>query len=122
MVAALDDAAAVEHQDLVGVDHGRQAVGDDQGGALGRDLVEARLDLALGLGVERRGGLVEDQDARLLEDDAGDGDALLLAARQLEPALADHAVVAVGQRRDEIVDARVPRRLLDLASAAPGRP
>ena len=62
VVAALDDAAGFEHQDLVGVDDRRQPVRDDQRGAVGRDLGEARLDLALGLGVERRGRLVEDQD------------------------------------------------------------
>ena len=62
MIAALDDVAVVEHQDLVGIDDRRQAMGDDQGGAVGGDLGEARLDLALGLGVERRGRLVEDQD------------------------------------------------------------
>ena len=34
--AALGDAALVEHDDLVGVDHGRQAVGDDDRGAAAR--------------------------------------------------------------------------------------
>ena len=34
MGAALGDAALVEHDDLVGVDHGREAVGDDERGAL----------------------------------------------------------------------------------------
>ena len=40
--AALDDDALVEHQDLVGGDHGRQAVGDDEGGAVRRDRGRAR--------------------------------------------------------------------------------
>ena len=39
--------------------------------------------------IERRGRLVEDEDRRPLEDRAGDGDALLLAARELQAALAD---------------------------------
>ena len=41
MGPALDDAAGFEHQDLVGVDHGREPVRDDQRGAAGRDLAEA---------------------------------------------------------------------------------
>ena len=53
---------------------------------------QARLDLLLGLGVERRGRLVEQQDARVLQDGAGDRDALLLAAGELQAALADHGV------------------------------
>ena len=77
-----------------------------------RDAVERRLDLALGVAVERRGRLVEDEDRRRLEDGAGDGDALLLAARELQPALADLGVVAVGQALDEVADLRrlAPRR------------
>ena len=42
-----------------------------------------------------RGGLVEDEDARVLEQDAGDGDALALAAGERDAALADAGVVAV---------------------------
>ena len=40
VVAAFNDASAFEHQDLVGADHGRQPVRDDQGGAALRGLVE----------------------------------------------------------------------------------
>ena len=43
----------------------------------------------LGIGVERAGRLVEDQDRRVLEQRPGDGDALALAARQRRAALAD---------------------------------
>ena len=98
MVAALDDEAVVEDDDLVGMDDRRQAVGDDQRRAVGGDAVERRLDLALGVDVEGRGRLVEDQDRRRLEHGAGDGDALLLAAGELQAALADLGLVAVGQR------------------------
>ena len=51
--------------------------------------VERRLDFPLGVDVERRGRLVEDEDRRRLEDGAGDRHALLLAAGQLQAALAD---------------------------------
>jgi hypothetical protein len=61
MRAALDDAAGVEHQDLVGVHDRRQPVRDDQRGAAAATC-RAGLDRLLGLRVERRSGLVEDQD------------------------------------------------------------
>ena len=54
------------------------------------------------------------QDRRRLEDGAGDGDALLLAAGELQAALADLGLVAVGREADEIVDLGEPGRLLDL--------
>src|SRR5258708_4451232 len=69
MVAALDDAAGFNDEDLVGVNDGRQAMRDGQGRVPGRHLGEARLDLALGLGVERRGRLVEHEPLRRLQHD-----------------------------------------------------
>ena len=58
---------------------------------------------AFAFGVEVAGGFVEDQDLRVGEDGAGDGDALPLAAAELHAALADERVVAVGQCVDELV-------------------
>ena len=59
-----------------------------------RHAVERVLDFLLGVAVERRGRLVEQQDRRAFENGAGDGDALLLAAGQLQAALADLGLVA----------------------------
>ena len=77
---ALDDHALIEHQNLVGADDGRQPVRDDQRGAVARHAVELVLDIPLGMAVERRGRLVKKQNWWCLEDGAGNGDALLLAA------------------------------------------
>ncbi|MCW0416310.1 hypothetical protein NB689_002064 [Xanthomonas sacchari] len=74
--------------------------------------VQAVLDRRLHFRIQRRGGLVQDQDRRVLEQHAGDGDALALAAGQLHAALADLRVVAalalaVLQLLDELVGARL---------------
>ena len=74
----LDDAALREHGDAGGVADGREPVRDHQHGAVLHQLVEGALDLALALGVERGGGLVEEEDGGVLEERAGDGEALLL--------------------------------------------
>ena len=52
------------------------------------------LDRELDLAVERGRRLVEDQDRRVLQHHAREGDALALAARELDAALADVRVVA----------------------------
>ena len=54
------------------------------------------LDAPLGFVVERRRGLVEDQDGRVLEQRARDGDALALAARQQRAAIADLVSIPCG--------------------------
>jgi hypothetical protein len=78
--AALEDAAVVDDQDLVGLTHGREPVRDDQAGAALEGGVEGTLDGELGLGVEVRGRLVEDHHGRSLQQQARDGQPLPLAA------------------------------------------
>src|SRR5882757_196137 len=103
--AAFGDTAAVEDDDLVGIDDGRQAMGDHYRGAAAAHLFERALDFLLGAGVERAGRLVEQQDLRVLEDGTGDRHPLLRAAGQLQAALADGGLVARRQPLDKIVDA-----------------
>ena len=117
VAAALGDHALVEHDDLVGADDGGEPVRDDQRGAVLRYPLERVLDLLLGVAVERRGRLVEQQDRRPLEDGPRDGDALLLAAGELQAALADLGLVTLRRHADEIVDLGEPRRFLDLGIA-----
>ena len=63
MGPALGDLAVVEHDDLVGRGDGREAVGDDDRGAVRGDSVERRLDRLLGAAVER--GLVASSRIRI---------------------------------------------------------
>ena len=76
-------------------------MGDHQGGPLVHQPVERLLDGQLALGVERAGRLVEQQDGRVAEQRAGDGDALALAARQPHAARAEMGGEALRQRLDE---------------------
>ena len=81
-------------------------------------LAQAEPDLRLGRRVDRRGRVVEDQDPRVDDERARDRDALALPARERDPALADHRVVALRQPLDELVRLREPRGLLDLLVAS----
>ena len=119
MAAHLDDAAALEDDDRVGPPHGRQPVRDHERGAIEEQRRQRVLDQPLRFGVERRRGLVQDQDRRVLEQRAGDRQALALPARQPLPALADRRPVAVRKRRDEVVGMSGARGGLDLGGARP---
>ena len=90
----------------VGMHDGRQPVRDHDGGAALAQLGDGVLDVALGFGVERGGRLVEQDDRRVLDQRAGDGDALALAAGQLHAVFADLGVVAVREAGDEVVRVR----------------
>ena len=83
--ALLDEAAALEDDDQVGVADRAQPVRDHERRAALEQLVEVLLDRALGLGVERARRLVEEQHRRPVVDGARDRDPLLLAARERSP-------------------------------------
>src|ERR1700720_1042477 len=100
MRAALDDAAVAEDDDLVGVLHGGGAVRNQNRGSAVHHAAEAGEDALFSLCIDAGKGVVEDEDARVADDGAGDGGALLLSAREGDAALADNRFVLVGEAFD----------------------
>ena len=118
--AGFDRRAVFDHENPVRANNRLQAVRDDDRGAAGLESLQRLLHLALGFGVQRRRRLVEQQDRRVLENRARDGDALALAAGELRALFADVGVVAVGELQDEVVSMRLARRRLDLVIGGAG--
>ncbi len=87
----ITDPPTVEDDDVTGLAHCGDAVGDDEHRALVRDLVDDGAQSILVAGVERGSRFVQHDQGRLGGERAGDADALLLAARQLARSVA-HAV------------------------------
>ena len=114
MAAALDDAPLVDDHDLIGIGDRRQAMRDDDGGAIGEGIGQRLLHQRFVLAVEMARGFVEHDDGRILDQHAGNGETLFFAARQSIAALADERVVAVGQCGDDVVDLRGAAGSLDL--------
>ena len=121
MASALDDASMFEHKDPVGIDDARQAVREDQSRAAGHEPVERRLDDRLAVAIDRRQGLVQDEDRRPAEKGPRDRDALPLPARQPDPTLPDDGLVALREAGDELVGMGLPGRRLELGGGR-GRP
>ena len=76
----------------------------------------------LGRGVQRAGGLVEHEHARVAHDRPGQRDQLALPQRQPEPALAEHGLIALGQAADELVGADEPGGGDDAGAGASAAP
>ena len=72
--------------------------------------IQRILELALGLAIHRACAIVENQHTRARTQRAGNGDALLLPAGEIDPALPDVGRVAIRHRHDEIVRLRRLRR------------
>jgi len=120
MRADFDDLPFVQADDPVAMPDRLQAMGDDDHRAPLDDLEHVLLDEALALVVERARGLVEDEDRRVDRQRARDGDALALAAGEIDAALLDERVIAVAQAADELVGAGEARHGDDLRAAHAG--
>src|SRR5258708_972579 len=96
MRAALDDTALAQDDDLVGVPHGRSAVRDQNGSAPVHDAPQARENALFGLRVHAGERIVEDQYAWVADNGAGNGGALLFAARKGGTALANYRFIFLG--------------------------
>src|SRR5437588_2115938 len=96
-----DDPSLVKDDDLVCERDRREAVGDDQRRAAAHRLAQPEPDPRLCGRVDRRRGVVEDEDARVDGQRARDRKPLALAPRERDPALTDHRVVPLRQALHE---------------------
>src|SRR5262245_65532734 len=74
--AGLHYATTVDHQDAVGMHDGREPMRDRDGGAAAAELGDCFLHMALRLGIERGGSLIEQNDRGVLGQREGDRNAL----------------------------------------------
>ena len=79
MPALLDDVAVADDQDQIGVANSAQPVGDDEAGLALHQLVHGFLDEHFSAGVDRAGGLIQNQHWRARQHCPSDRQQLLLA-------------------------------------------
>ncbi|KAK1241728.1 hypothetical protein MKX07_007551 [Trichoderma sp. CBMAI-0711] len=114
MTPPLQQLALAQHENDIRILHRRQPMRDNHHRPALAGPLKGRLDKLLALRVERASRLVEQQDVRVADERAGDGDALLLAARERDAAGANVGVVAFGEGDDEVVDGGVAAGLVYL--------
>ena len=103
MAAQFNDFSLIEHDNHVCVQNRRKPVRDANRRAAFHQFVERGLHGAFGFGVERAGGFVENENRRILQNGAGDGEALALAAGKRNAFFADDGVETFRFLGDEFV-------------------
>src|SRR6476469_6044139 len=119
--ALFEDRAVVQDYQLVHACDRAQPVGDDQCGAARHDPPECLLDQDLAFRVQRARRLVQEQDRGVPQDRPGQCHSLALAAGQLDAALADQGLEAVGQGLGDLVTCAVRAAASTSSFVAPGR-
>jgi len=102
-----------EHQLQIAVLNGAQPVRNHKRGTSTDKLFGGLHDLMLCVYVHGAGGLVKNQDGRILQEGLSNRNALPLASRKPATAFADFSVVSVWEIHDEIVCARRLGRIHD---------
>lgn len=102
VVAPLDHAAFVDHQDLPRRHDGREAMRNHDHRAVAHQRIDGALDRAFAFGVQRGRRLVQDDDRDILQQGPRNRDALTLAPRQALADIAQRRVPALRQALDEI--------------------
>ena len=82
MRAAFDHIAVIHDENHVGVANRGEAVRDHEGGTVHGQRVHGLLNQLFSTGIDRRCGLIEDQNRCVLYHCAGNGEQLLLAGGQ----------------------------------------
>src|SRR5215212_8901926 len=103
MSALGDNFAFIQNDNFVGVDHRADALCDDEGRASPHESIECFLDLRLRIEVNTGGRVIQDENARVEEQGAGNSNALLLSAGERGTAFPDMCVIAIGERQYEVV-------------------
>ena len=106
MTALFRQPAAVEQEHTVQVHHGPQTVRHRNHCPATRDPFERRVNRLFSRRIERRRGFVQQQNRGIFQNRARDRDPLPLPSRKTAATLARDGVIALRQRRNEVVDLR----------------
>src|SRR5581483_4111189 len=101
--AVLDDAAVLDGDDPIGASNRGEPVSDNEDRPPFTNPPHILMDDAFAFVIERAGGFVENQNARIAHQGARDRDALTLSTREAASAFADHRLIAFTQLENEVM-------------------
>lgn len=100
--STFNNVAAIQNKNLIRVEDGGEAVGNDEAGSFFQQAIQGFLDKAFGGVVHAGGGFVEDEDGGIFQKGAGDGETLLFTNAETYAAFADFGVEPFGEAADKV--------------------
>ena len=103
MSATFADRPIIKHGDGIGPANGGKTVSDYENSAAGHEIVQSILNEQFRFGVELGSRFVQNEDGSVLQQGAGNREALALAAGKALAAIADQGPITVRHLHDEIM-------------------
>lgn len=113
MCSDLDNSSVDKYDDLIGQFGGRNAVGNDDGGAAAHDALQAVENIVFGFCVDGGKRVVKHQYFRLPYNGPRNGNPLLLSTGKRDTSLADPCFKTLWKSADVVVDIGVFCCLVD---------
>lgn len=120
MGALFHQTAGLENHDLVAITNCREAVRDDQGSPAGKQAVYRIADPLFLFRVQIGGGLIEDQQWRILEKGSSKGNTLRLSPAEPCRLFANRGLVLARELLKEVIDMRLTASPPDLGQCCLG--
>ena len=104
MCSAFGNAVFSEDNDFICIFNSGQTVSDGDRCTVSGEFLQTVLYPSLTFVVQGTGCFIENKNRRILQEDPGDGNTLLLAAGKSGTAFTDKGLLLIGQFHDEVMD------------------
>src|ERR1700757_1390301 len=105
MCSVLDDATPFNCDNAISIANSRQPVSNNKHTSATRNLLHVLLNDALAFIIESAGRFIKNQNTRIRNERAGNGNALTLATREAVAPFADHRVITFREFQNKFMRA-----------------
>ena len=104
------DLTVLHHHNEVRIHNGGKSVGNHKGCATLHHIDHRLLDQGLGQGIQRRRGLIQDQNGRIGQHRSGNGQPLFLPHREFDALISQRRIISLGGPHHKLVNLAHPGR------------
>ena len=113
MGSAFDNVSFMNDEDTIRFPNRAQTVSDDKAGAASHEMLHGFLDVHFGAGIDTACSFIKDQDRRISQYGAGNGEQLPLPLAKIAASFGEFGVVALWHAVNKLLGIGKPGRLFN---------
>ena len=110
MLALGDNSAVIHYNYHIGGNDSTESVGNYETGPVPHNFLDGPVNFGFAVGINLTGGLIENQNCRVLQNRSGYNNSLQLSAAKARTLLADYCIITIWQWKNKFVRKRTPGR------------